>query len=174
MRSTIWDGLQIHLQVHTVYSISAYADVRFRETGYKVYLFWSITHFKANDHRTLCLFTTRKKMLEQPTKGYRIRRTPKPQNKNTAHLPCEEIAWHRASRMDKTVNKGWCMLASWERLLPAPCFIDHHKIDVTRTEWSADPVMYIGSVGCQSTLVIDELCGSVLSSLSWPCTWRDA
>lgn len=115
-----------------------------------------------------------KKMLEQPTKGYRIRRTPKPQNKNTAHLPCEEIAWHRASRMDKTVNKGWCMLASWERLLPAPCFIDHHKIDVTRTEWSADPVMYIGSVGCQSTLVIDELCGSVLSSLSWPCTWRDA
>lgn len=54
-----------------------------------------------------------------------------------------------------------------------PCFIDHN-IDVTRTEWSADPVMYIGSVGCQSTLVIDELCGSVLNPFSWPCTWRDA
>jgi len=61
------------------------------------------------------------------------------------------------------------MHASWERIVASTLFIDH-KIDVTRTEWSADPVMYIGSVGCQSTLVIDELCGSVLNPLSWPCT----
>jgi hypothetical protein len=35
--------------------------------------------------------------------------------------------------------------------------LSNHIIDVTLTELSAEPVMHIGSVGCQSTLVIDEL-----------------
>lgn len=35
--------------------------------------------------------------------------------------------------------------------------MDYHKMEVTRTEWSAEPVMNMGSVGCQSTLVIAAL-----------------
>lgn len=36
-----------------------------------------------------------------------------------------------------------------------------HKMEVTRTELSADPVRYIGRVGCQSTVVTAAPCGRV-------------
>lgn len=34
---------------------------------------------------------------------------------------------------------------------------NHHNIDVTQTELSADPVKKMGKVGCQSTVVIAAL-----------------
>ena len=45
-----------------------------------------------------------------------------------------------------------------------------HRIEVTRTELSADPVKKMGKVGCQSTVVTEAVWARVLNPFVWPRT----